>query len=215
VQETVVTVHASGEPSGEPRQRIGANGESTERSASPRLAAVEREPTRKQRPSREGTAPRVGESSEGRLQGTRAAWNKAAKRRGATENDGPREGFARSVIAARTVERGKNPEDGTGEGLATLVLRTGGSAALAVKRGTRRSCVRRSKNPTRGGSRAHERLPSVPSTGGGGEGARAARTRRTLKRSRTPREALPEPSPGSQARRERPHGRNERRRGGA
>jgi len=37
------------------------------------------------------------------------------------------------VIAARTVERGKNPEDGTDEGLATLVLRTGGSAAVAVK----------------------------------------------------------------------------------
>jgi hypothetical protein len=35
------------------------------------------------------------------------------------------QGSERAASAARTVERGKNPEDGTGEGLATLVLRGG------------------------------------------------------------------------------------------
>jgi len=36
------------------------------------------------------------------------------------------------VIAARTVERGRNPEDGTGEGLATLAHHSDGSAAAAA-----------------------------------------------------------------------------------
>jgi len=54
--------------------------------------------------------------------GARAAWNKAAKRRGATANGGTRKGFVRAASAARTVERGKNPEDGTGGGLATSTL---------------------------------------------------------------------------------------------
>jgi len=35
---------------------------------------------------------------------------------------GLRKGFVRAASAARTVERGKNPEDGTGEGLATFAL---------------------------------------------------------------------------------------------
>jgi len=38
-------------------------------------------------------------------------------------NDGFRKGIVRAASAARSVERGKNPEDGTGEGLATLTLR--------------------------------------------------------------------------------------------
>jgi hypothetical protein len=36
------------------------------------------------------------------------------------------------VIAARTVERGKNPEDGTGKGLATLAHHGDGSAVDAA-----------------------------------------------------------------------------------
>jgi hypothetical protein len=39
------------------------------------------------------------------------------------------QGSERAANAARTVERGKNPEDGTGEGLATLVLPRGESRA--------------------------------------------------------------------------------------
>jgi len=39
-------------------------------------------------------------------------------------------GTGRAASEARTVERGKNPEDGTGEGLATFTLRGG-----SVRRG--------------------------------------------------------------------------------
>jgi hypothetical protein len=66
------------------------------------------------------------ESSVGRLQWARAAWNKAAKRRGTTANGDSRKGVVRAASAARTVERGKNPEDGTGEGLVTLTLPAAG-----------------------------------------------------------------------------------------
>jgi len=52
--------------------------------------------------------------------------------------DGSRKGSGRAASEAKTVERGKNPEDGTGEGLATLVHR-GGLRVVAAKRGTRRS----------------------------------------------------------------------------
>jgi len=40
---------------------------------------------------------------------------------GATANGGSCKGSEASREPARTVERGKNPEDGTGEGMATLV----------------------------------------------------------------------------------------------
>jgi hypothetical protein len=90
---------------------------------------VDREPAWKQEARESGYGSPGRESSEGRLPGTRAAWNKAAKRRGVTESDGPRKGPTRAANAARTVERGKNPEDGTGEGLATLVLPCGESRA--------------------------------------------------------------------------------------
>jgi len=77
--------------------------------------------TRKEAKAREiGYGSSGRESSEGRLQWARAAWNKAAKRRGVTANGGLRKGFVRAASAARTVERGKNPEDGTGGGLAIL-----------------------------------------------------------------------------------------------
>jgi len=48
--------------------------------------------------------------------------------------DGLRKGFARAASTARTVERGKNPEDGTGEGLATLVLGNGAQRPVAATR---------------------------------------------------------------------------------
>jgi len=48
------------------------------------LAVVGCEPARKQGPARAGTAPREGKALEGSSKGTRAACNKAAKRRGAT-----------------------------------------------------------------------------------------------------------------------------------
>jgi len=73
------------------------------------------------------------------------------------------------VIAARTVERGKNPEDGTGEGLATLAHHGDSSAAAAAKWGTRRRCVRGRKKPRRDGSRARETLLPTP-VGGAAKG---------------------------------------------
>jgi hypothetical protein len=89
-----------------------------------RRAGGSRTRTRKEaeRPARAGTAPREGKALEGISKGTRAAWNKAAKRRGATERRRVPQGI-RAVAAseAGTVERGKNPEDGTDEGLAILV----------------------------------------------------------------------------------------------
>jgi len=69
-------------------------------------------------------------------------------------------GIARSRASrelAGTVERGKNPEDGTDEGLATLVphgLPKGGSAA---EQGTRRSCVRGTETPREADPQALER----------------------------------------------------------
>lgn len=111
------------------------NGESTAQ-ARDRRAGDSRTRTRKEATAREsGYGSSRGESSEGRFQWTRAAWNRAAKRRGVTETGVPREGFVRSATAAGSVERGKNPEDGTGEGVATLAHYRGGSAALAVKTG--------------------------------------------------------------------------------
>jgi len=70
-----------------------------------------------------------GECSVGRLQRARAAWNKAAKRRGTTANGELRKERARAASVAGTVERGKNPEDGTGGDLAisTLPAATGRS----------------------------------------------------------------------------------------
>jgi len=47
---------------------------------------------------------------------------------------------------ARTVERGKNPEDGSGEEVAILAL-PGGPTADRVRRGTRRSGVSREQEP--------------------------------------------------------------------
>jgi len=80
------------------------------------------------------------------------------------------------VNAAESVERGKNPEDGTGEGLAILVHHHGGSAAGAAKRGTRRRRVHLEKETQ------ERRIPRPPndsarSGGRNGQGARAATTR--------------------------------------
>jgi len=99
------------------------------------------------------------------------------------------------VIAARTVERGKNPEDGTGGGLATLTHPNDGSAADRATRGTRRRRVRGRKNPRRGGSRASERFGPLRWGEAEKELGRHIRER-TLKRNPTPREDLRNSRPG-------------------
>jgi hypothetical protein len=71
-------------------------------------AAVEREPTRKQRPAKAGTAPREGKALKG-IPGTRAAWNKAAKLRGVTENGVPREGCDTIRVRCQHRREGQEP----------------------------------------------------------------------------------------------------------
>jgi hypothetical protein len=91
--------------------------------------------------------------------GTRAVWNKTAKRRGPRRTAGSKRPRASRELAG-TVERGKNPEDGTDEGLAILVPHGRPQGSTWRKRGTRRSCVRGSKNLTRGRPAVLERSGS-------------------------------------------------------
>jgi len=62
---TVVPARASGSPSGKPWQRVGSAGKAPLKLGFAAPAAVEREPTRKQRPARAGTAPREGKALKG------------------------------------------------------------------------------------------------------------------------------------------------------
>jgi len=118
--------------------------------------------------------------------GARAAWKKAAKRRGPRQTAGSSDSDTRRVLAG-TVERGKNPEDGTDEGLATLVPRGLPRGGLRRRRGTRRRGVRGSKNPTRG-SPAKLWNDTSPFGGAGRRrGTRVEADPGTLKRHRTPR----------------------------
>jgi len=81
----------------------------------------------------------------------------------------------RAANVARTVERGKNPEGGTGEGLAILTFRKEPQGTERVTRGTRRRRARGSKNPRRGNTELLD--VSVARAGGTKTGARAAKTR--------------------------------------
>jgi hypothetical protein len=113
-----------------------------------------------------------------------------------------RKGRVRAASAARTVERGKNPEDGTGEGVASLHL-------PCCDRPVSRPCERGgcdtvapgvhvlegSKNPRRGDSRARldgeaaQAVATIPERG-------QPRRSSALKGKRTPRESLPGLGPG-------------------
>jgi hypothetical protein len=176
-------------------------------SSTSRQAAVEREPARKHRPARAGTAPREGKSSEGRLQ--------ERERHGIRP---PSVGASRpTACSARgTLRREAQPEPSRG----ARTLRTApardrrslvhreASRRSAVKRGTRRRCVRGSKKPRRGGSRTRETLRPLRRFGAEKESGRRSGGR-TLKRSRTPREGLSELTSRESARREKPQaGRN-------
>jgi len=107
--ETFVKAHASRSPQGGRKAKSLRKGESgRETLLLVALATVGCEPARKQRPARAGTAPREGKALKGSSKETRAVCNKTAKR-----------------WAAKTVERGKNPEDGTDGGLATSAFSDG------------------------------------------------------------------------------------------
>jgi len=64
----------------------------------------------------------------------------------------------RAASAARTVERGWNPEDGTGEGLATLTLR-GGISILSWREGAPDVVA------FEGARTPGEAIPGLPDTG--------------------------------------------------
>jgi len=98
------------------RQRAGAAGKAI---AKIPAALRRRQSESETRKEARGPRERVRLLGKGKLwrvvPGTRAAWNKAAKRRGATET-ADSQGFVRAACVAGTVERGKNPEDGTDGG---------------------------------------------------------------------------------------------------
>jgi len=134
------------------RRRAGAKGESDrEDPAGAAPAAIGDEPARKQRPARAGAAPREGKALEGRSKdasgnGHSAGGNfrrgaQSAKRRAPRRSAGSKRPRT-SREPAETVERGKNPEDGTDEGLAILVPHGRPRGSPCRRRGTRRSCVR-------------------------------------------------------------------------
>jgi hypothetical protein len=161
--------------------RSGESGREDPAGAAP--AAVG-ERTRKEA---EGPRERVRLPGKGKLwrgaPGTRAAWNKAARRRGPRRTAGSKRPRA-SRETAGTAERGKNPEGGTDEGLAILVPHGRPQGRPWRRRGTRRSCVRGSKNLTRGRP-ARSRHGTIPlrrgRTGGTDERAEGV-AHRTLER---------------------------------
>jgi hypothetical protein len=102
-----------------------------------------------------------GGALQGRERGTAVRWGVtpvgSCSPRG-VGGHGERRGSKRpraSREPAETVERGKNPEDGTDEGLATLVPHGRPRGRPCRRRGTRRSCVR-------GQESSREADPRVP-----------------------------------------------------
>jgi len=83
-------------------------------------AAVEREPTRKQEARESGYGSSRGESSGGHFQGRERHGTRPRSFGASRKTACLARGAIRSAFAARTVERGKNPEDGTDEGSAKL-----------------------------------------------------------------------------------------------
>jgi hypothetical protein len=96
------------------------------------LATVDREPARKQRARESEHGSPGGEGPRNKLSKTRAAWKKAAKRRGCHGVRRGRPGqvdHARAASTARTVEGGKNPRDG-----AARVWQPSSSAGASLQR---------------------------------------------------------------------------------
>jgi len=172
-----------------------------------RRAGGGRTRTHKEAKAREsGYGSSRGESSGGHFQGRERHGTRPRSFGASRKTACLARGAIRSAFAARTVERGKNPEDGTGEGSASPRPPQRRLSWRGGVGGTRRSCVRGKKKPRRGGSRAN---PNAPARfgGRGGEGTRAAKTRRTLERNPTPREDLSELTSRKSARRGKPRGR--------
>jgi hypothetical protein len=152
--EPCVPAHASGEPSGPPRQRVGARGKAPLKLGG-RRAGGGRTRTHKEATAREsGCGSSRGESSVGHLQGRERHGTRPRSFGASRKTACSARGAIRSAFAARTVERGKNPEDGTGEGSASPRPPQRRLSCRCGARGTRGSCVRGRNKPRRGGSRA-------------------------------------------------------------
>jgi len=152
--EPCVPAHASGEPSGLPWQRVGARGKAPLKLGG-RRAGGGRTRTHKEATAREsGYGSSRGESSVGRLQGRERHGTRPRSFGASRKTACSARGAIRSAFAARTVERGKNPEDGTGESSASSRPPQRRLSCRCGVRGTRRSCVRGRNKPRRGGSRA-------------------------------------------------------------
>jgi len=160
-REPCLTAHASGKPSGSPRQRVGSRGKAT-LVLGGRRAGGGRTRTHKEAKAREsGYGSSRGESSGGHFQGRERHGTRPRSFGASRKTACLARGAIRSAFAARTVERGKNPEDGTGEGSASPRPPQRRLSCRGGVGGTRRSCVRGRKKPTRGGSRATRTLRSA------------------------------------------------------
>jgi len=152
--EPCLPAHASGQPSGKPRQRVGSRGKAP-LVLGGRRAGGGRTRTHKEAKAREsGYGSSRGESSVGRFQGRERHGTRPRSFGASRKTACLARGAIRSAFAARTVERGKNPEDGTGEGSASPRPPQRRLSWRGGVGGTRRSCVRGKKKPRRGGSRA-------------------------------------------------------------
>jgi len=187
----------------------------------PRCWACLREPTREKGPARAGTAPREGKALKGDSSGRERHGTRprsvGASRKTACSLRSARGGVGACspASAARTVERGKNPEDGTGEGLVILTPPAvtarswwGGQGAPGVE------VLEGSKNPRRGDpepkvkARPRKRSRRIRGTG--------SRDAVRLCRRREPQERVFRAfGSGSDVARGKPRGRPERRGGSA
>jgi len=141
-------------------QRVGAGGKAPTKLEESR-AGGGRTRTHTEAQAREsGYGSPRGESSEGHLQGRERHGTRPRSVGASRKTACPARGTIRSAYAARSVERGKNPEDGTGEGSASSRPPHGRLSCRRGVRGTRRSRARGRKKPRRDGSRGPER--SVP-----------------------------------------------------
>jgi hypothetical protein len=165
-------------------------GESSAKSSGAlRRRRIEREPAREQAARESGYGFSGRESSGGQFQG-RERHERRPRSVGVPRrtNGGLRKGLVRAASTARTVERGKNPEDGTGRRFGDL-RSVGAARAVTVKKGhpaSRRSWEqepRRGRPPIGRTVSTRSRGAGRGRTGGGGHEAAQA-----PKESRTPRE---------------------------
>jgi len=160
---------------------------------------------------RNGPRERVRLPGKGKLwreaPGTRAVWNKTAKRRGPRRTARAAR-FSSEPRAARTVERGKNPEDGTGGSVEASVthVRPRGSAWRKGAPGVKASVgARTPREADPQGSGTVSLLLRRGRTGERASGRR--RSPSTLERHRTPRGKNVEPWFYGKGRRGRPRDR--------